>query len=92
MPFQPAFQPGADVFGYRLVVDLGDRVGQERQDQQALRRPLRHSARTQVEQRRLINRPRGRAMRTFDVIGINFKLWLGQKLAVVIQQQGLGYW
>ena len=28
-------------------------------------------------------------MRTGHVIGIDFKLWFGQKLAVIIQQQGL---
>ena len=72
-----------------VVLDLGDRLVEEGEHQQLLGLAPRHAARGQVEERGLVDRAAGRAVRALHVVGVDLELGLGEELAVLVEQQRL---
>ena len=73
----------------RGVLDLGDRLVDEGEDQQLLGRAPRDAARGQVEERRLVDGAGGGAVAALDVVGVDLELGLGEELARLVEQQAL---
>ena len=59
---QPTLDAGIDLFPQGHILDLPHRLAQERERQQVGGDITRHTARAQVEQPILVDRPRGRAV------------------------------
>ena len=76
---EPAFQRLDDLFVVQFLDDLGD----EGLDQKATRRLLVDAARHQVEQVAVVDLGDGGAVAALHVVGEDFELRLGRKLAVV---------
>mmetsp|Transcript_18144 Transcript_18144/g.28189 ORF Transcript_18144/g.28189 Transcript_18144/m.28189 type:complete len:595 (-) Transcript_18144:429-2213(-) len=89
VPLQPAFQLLDQRVAQALILNLFDRFGQKGQRQKIGGNLRRNTARAQIKQRFLIDGPGRATMRTDHVIGVDLKLGLGQKLAVIVQEQGL---
>ena len=88
-PREPALEPRADVGGQRLVLDLLDGLGEERERQEVLGRGPRHAARAQVVERLRVDRAGGRAVRALHVVGVDLELGLGQELRIPVEEERL---
>src|SRR5690242_3181304 len=70
-------QPRTQVLAQRRLLNQLQRLPSEGFDQQPARLVSRDAAGAQVKQRRLVEIADRSAMAAFNVIGIDFELWLG---------------
>jgi hypothetical protein len=85
----PGGEPLAHVVGEALVLDLLDRLVDEGEHEQALGLVPGDAARGEVEERVIVGSTAGRAVRAFDVVGVDLELGLGEELRGLVEQEAL---